>query len=215
MDPLSNLRPEVLTTTIPWPPDIFGNVQNILKPVKTVVVNIVETIATLLLDNDVVDAELENFVFEYTREYNSNNERIYNNVTGAGWFRKTEQAVREKWGQNVYLLAVDINSDKTQGDRLHAQSFWPCNASIANLTSAVRHSDKGADIVGYCPVMPYSKEVMHEYLTINFGVKRSWEKLYVLLKRLFKLIVCMNSVLYYKHDCICCKKQILLVSVQV
>jgi len=182
MDPLSRLRPQVLSTTLPWPTEIFGGT-HALKPIKTVVVNIVETIAALLLDNDVVGKELENFAFEYAQEFNSNNERVYSNVTGANWFKRTERAVREKWGQNVYLLALDINSDKTQGDRLHAESFWPCNASVANLTSEQRHSDKGADIIGYCPVIPYSKEIMQELLTKQFGVKRAWDKMYVLLKR--------------------------------
>jgi len=80
MDPLSRLRPEVLSTTLSWPADIFGNT-HALKPIKTVVVNIVETIASLLLDNDVVGNELENFAFEYAQEFNSNNERVYSNVT--------------------------------------------------------------------------------------------------------------------------------------
>jgi len=184
MGPLNTLRPQIIATSIPWPNEIFGNDHSRLKLVQTVVLNIVETIAALLLNNDLVGYELENFVFEYTKEFNSNNERIYSNVTGANWFKKTQRAVRAKWGPNVYLLALDINSDKTQADRLHAQNFWPCNVSIANLTSAVRHSDKGADIVGYCPVLPYSSERMHELLTKTYGVRRAWKSLYVALKRL-------------------------------
>ena len=183
LGPLKTLRPQILATSIPWPTEIFGHDHSRLKIVQTVVLNIVETVAALLINNDLVGSELENFTFEYTKEFNSNNERIYSNVTGANWFKKTQRAVRRKWGENVYLLALDINSDKTQADRLHAQNFWPCNVSIANLTSAVRHSDKGSDIVGYCPVLPYSRERMHELLTQTYDVRRAWKTVYVTLKR--------------------------------
>ena len=183
MGPLDSLRPQILTSSLPWPKEIFGNDQTILHEIRTVVLNIVEVIASLLLDNNIVGNNLEKFVSTYTPQYNSNNERVYSDITGCIWFKKTEAAVRAKWGPHVKLLAVDLNSDKTQADRLHAQNFWPCNVSICNLISAVRHSDKGADIVGYCPSLPYSREVMLELLTKNFGVRRACDKVYVILKR--------------------------------
>ena len=45
---------------------------DMLKIVQTVVLNIVETVAALLINNDLVGSELENFTFEYTKEFNSN-----------------------------------------------------------------------------------------------------------------------------------------------
>ncbi len=43
---------------------IFGHDHSRLKIVQTVVLNIVETVAALLINNDLVGSELENFTFE-------------------------------------------------------------------------------------------------------------------------------------------------------
>jgi len=144
-----------------------------------------ETVATMLIDNDVVgENKIEKIRLSYKREYNSNHERIFNNITGTEWFKLTEAEVRKRWGNHVYLLALDISSDKTQVDRLHANSVWPCYVSIANLTDAVRHTNIGSEIIGYCPLLPYSNEALEKIMIEEYNVLKSHAgDVCVLLKR--------------------------------
>ena len=58
MKPLDSCRPNILQMHLSWPKHIFGNDSTKLKPIRTVIVDIMETVATMLIDNCIVLFEL-------------------------------------------------------------------------------------------------------------------------------------------------------------
>lgn len=183
MEPLQSVRPKVMKTKLTYPVDIFGTNQDSLIPIETVVISVLETVASMLLETDVVGKNLDNFKYKYTRQYNEDNERVYGDVTGAEWFKKTEMSIQEIWGYDVFVLALNLSSDKTQVDRKGDKSIWPCYVTIMNLIGDIRRSKKGSEIVGYCPIIPYSTEKLVQLLTEKYGVVRKHIDLVRLIRK--------------------------------
>lgn len=171
MKPFDAVRPAISVNYLNYPKQVFGEHQKDLKTIKTVVVDIVHTVAAILLEPEVVGENLRNFRFSHTKEYNSEGQQIYGNVTSANWFRSTEKAVKEKWGEDVCLLALNISTDKTQVDRLRSLSIWPCYVTILNLDGTIRRTHLGSECIGYCPLLPYSAEGMSTLLQEQYGVR--------------------------------------------
>jgi len=189
MKPLDAVRPEIKMNTVRYPVQIFGDDQSQLKPIKTAVVNCVETIAGMLLENDMVGDKLQNFAFTYAKEFNEDRQQIYGNLTSANWFRRTEAAVKAEWGEDVHLLAVNLSTDKTQVDRLRGISIWPCYVTIMNLTGKIRRTHLGSECVGYCPLLPYSQTAMETLLKDLFDVRTDHNNCRKLIER-FIILLC-------------------------
>jgi hypothetical protein len=151
-----------------------------------VIVDILETIARMLVDEEVVGRRGQHFRVEYSREYNSDGEQTYGNVTSASWFKKTERAVQKKWGEDVYLLGFLISCDKTHVDRLGGISVWPCYITILNLDAKVRCTQRGSDIIGYVPIMSYSDSQLGQILKENCGILRNIEEVIKMCKYYFE-----------------------------
>lgn len=200
MEPLQSVRPKVMKTKLPYPVEIFGTNQDSLIPIETVVINLLETVASMLLETDVVGKNLENFTHKFTRQYNEDSERVYGDVTGAEWFKKTELSIQQKYGRDCYLLALNISSDKTQVDRKGDKSIWPCYVTIMNLTADIRRSKRGSEIVGYCPLIPYSTEKLVQLLTQDYGVIRKHIELVRLIRKQLEQTF-LNEVLKQIRNC--------------
>ena len=115
MEPLDAIRAKMWNISITYPVAIFGHDQKSLIPIQTVVIDILETVAGMLLELDVVGTEGNaNYVHQYTREYNSDGERVYGNVTGCQWFKNTEKAINADTGRkaiaNAKLIIRIINT---------------------------------------------------------------------------------------------------------
>jgi Plavaka transposase len=183
MEPMDAIRAKISHCTMKYPVQIFGDDQSRLIPISTVVIDILETVASMLLDTNVVgDDKNGKFVFKYTKEYNSDKERILGNATGSHWFKKTEREIKNKWGDDVYLLALNISSDKTEVSRLQ-KSLWPCYVTVMNLDGSVRRTNMGSEIVGYCPFLPYSTEAMCKILEDKYAIQYGHRELTKLIRR--------------------------------
>ena len=81
MKPFDAVRPEIKVNKAKYPVQIFGADQSCLKPIKTAVVDIIQTVAAMLLETETVGDKLQNFAFSYTKEVNDDGQQIYGNVT--------------------------------------------------------------------------------------------------------------------------------------
>ena len=54
MRPLHGLKPRIRAVKLPYPAEIFGTVGKTLHPVRCVIVDIIETMAAMLVNDDVV-----------------------------------------------------------------------------------------------------------------------------------------------------------------
>jgi hypothetical protein len=106
MRPLHNLKPRIRAVRFPYPEEIFGTFGKTLLPVRCVIVDVIETMATMLVNDDVVGRRGQHFHY-YISE----------------WFQRTEEAIWERWGFDVYLLSFSISCDKTSVDRGPALSL--------------------------------------------------------------------------------------------
>jgi len=104
LDPISDLAASVTLRSIPFPEAIFGNIAQQLKPAKTIVLNILEVIASMLVNRDIVGDSGENFHFEYRPQFNENGTRVFSDPSSGEWFRRTEIAVKNELGDEVFVL---------------------------------------------------------------------------------------------------------------
>ncbi len=172
MNPLNSLRPNIRALSLPYPQELFGVYGKQLKKVTCVILDLLETIATVLVNPDVVGPTGVKFGYTYLSEYNDDNEKTFGNVTSCIWFKKTQKSIRRQWGQHVHLLAFAISCDKTHVDRVGGISVWPCYITILNLDISVRRTVRGSDIIGYLPILPYSDTQLANILRTSCGVKR-------------------------------------------
>ena len=176
MQPLNSLRPTIRAVSLPFPMDLFGVHGKTLKKVTCIIVDLVETIATMLVNTDVVGRNGVKFKLSYSSECNDNGEKTFGNVTSALWFKKTEKTIRRQWGHQVNLLAFAIACDKTHVDRVGGISVWPCYITLLNLDTSVRRTARGSDIIGYLPILPYSDTQLSYILKNSCGVKRKLDE---------------------------------------
>ena len=182
MRPLHDLKPRIRALRLPYPKELFGTFGKTLTPVRCVIVDIIETMAAMLVNDDVVGRRGQHFHFEYCREFNEDGEQTFGNVTSAEWFKRTQEAIRERWGSDVYLLAFSISCDKTAVDRVGGISVWPCYLTIMNVDSSVRHREIASDIVGYVPVLPYTDSQLAAILREHCGVRRDLDEVIKIVK---------------------------------
>jgi hypothetical protein len=137
-----------------------------------------ETVSAMLLEENVVGRNGENFIWKYTSEHNADNERTYGNVTSANWFRRTEKEIHNQWGKDVNLLGLSVACDKTHVDRLGGISVHPCYVTILNLDGCIRRTAIGSEIIGSCPILPYSNEEFKPILRDGYGSMDFTEQLH-------------------------------------
>jgi len=104
LDPTSDLAASVTLRSIPFPESIFGNRAQQLKPAKTTVLSTLEVTASMLVNRDTVGDSTENFHFEYRPQFNENGTRVFSDPSSGEWFRRTEIAVKNEYGDDVFVL---------------------------------------------------------------------------------------------------------------
>jgi len=107
---------------VPLPYEMFPGIDvSQYKHAKALLVNPVETIAALLLRNDVVGDDCSNFKWDYCRQHNENGEELIGDHTSSEFFRKAEEAVRLAHGDGVSVLSIIVSTDKTDEGDAHIQ----------------------------------------------------------------------------------------------
>lgn len=76
-------------------------------------VNPLETLAALVLRNDVVGDDCSNFRWDYYRQLNEDGEEVIGDHTSSEFFRKAEEQIKLKHGNDVSVWSVMICTDKT------------------------------------------------------------------------------------------------------
>ena len=131
MAPFDYIKPPTIATSIPYPIEMFGENQRKLKEIKVVIVDLLQKIASMLVDDKVVGNNLENFVFEFTKEYNGEGQRVYGNNTQD--IRDFFMCIKER--RNQYRMFFHkhirlISDYKTNGI---PHSYICCDSSINRL----------------------------------------------------------------------------------
>jgi hypothetical protein len=108
LDPIADLKASVELTEIEFPVQLMGNEARNLKPAKTIVLNILEIISSMLIDKNVIGENFAEFNFKFQYKYNENGTRIFSDPASAEWFRQAELVVTDEYGDEVCLLGVQL-----------------------------------------------------------------------------------------------------------
>ena len=113
---LSRVLPK-LHAEIHLPPEMFPN-ENVRdhKAASGTYTDLVAAVASMMIDPKVVGRKGEHVLLEYVES------ETIRNVNNTEFFRKTETAVRARWGKGVKVLVIIISSDKTLVTRLSKYS---------------------------------------------------------------------------------------------
>lgn len=76
-------------------------------------VNPVETLAALLVRNDVVGEGCCNFRWDFHRDRNEEGVAVVSDLTSSEWFRLSQLDLRQRHGPDVKILSVILSTDKT------------------------------------------------------------------------------------------------------
>jgi len=113
---LSRVLPK-LHAEIFLPPEMFPkeNVRN-HKAASGMYIDLVSAVASMMIDPKVVGRKGENVLLEYVES-----DKI-RNINNTEFFRKTEIAVRARWGNWVKIVIIIPSSDKSEMTRLSKYS---------------------------------------------------------------------------------------------
>ena len=85
-----------------------------LKPGTGLFIDVLDSIGSLLLRNDVVGNSLENFKWEYEEKRNSEGEIVIGDCNTSESFSLCQEEVRRKFpNQRVYVMYIIITTDKS------------------------------------------------------------------------------------------------------
>ena len=164
---------------IDLPNEMFGP-NSERKKAKAVVRDPIKTLASMLIRNDVVGENLENFNFEYTKS------KSISTVTSGNFFKMTQKHIRSKWGENVHVLPILVSSDKTELTKLGKRTIWPIYVTCGNFSTKLMTSEKGSKLSGFCPYLPYNDEELKKMLD-DYSFKKGKHKICLtILKRYFE-----------------------------
>ena len=86
-----------------------------LKPGTGLFIDVLDSIGSLLLRNDVVGNSLENFKWEYEERRNSEGEIVTGDCNTSESLRLCQEEARRKFpNQRVYVMYVVITTDKSE-----------------------------------------------------------------------------------------------------
>lgn len=134
IEPLHSLKPEVLKFSFDLPIEMFGpNPPTDLKPAAGIVVNVLDVIAAMLIDVDVVGNSLEHISLTYHEFNDAEGNLVYSTCTTSEFYRQAEIEVKRQYGEDVVLLVVNFCSDKTHVDRTGGTKVWPMYCTLGNV----------------------------------------------------------------------------------
>jgi hypothetical protein len=106
LKPIADMKATVELRKILFPTELMGSLASKLRPAKTIVLNIMEIISSMLIDKDIVGDDFEEFSFKFKFQYNDNGTRIFSDIASAEWFRQAEISVINECGKEVFLLGL-------------------------------------------------------------------------------------------------------------
>ena len=109
---------------------------------------------SLLINEELTGPELENFCFDGEEIIDENGFRVFKDMNSGTEFLKTEEAIKVQYGEDTYLLALIIWSDKTHVVRSGQIKLWPVYLAVGNFTRDILKLDAAKQLVGYCPELP-------------------------------------------------------------
>lgn len=122
----------------------------------------------MLINNDIVGEELQNFKFTYEAGLDTDRGyRVYGNVNSGDFFRNAQEDIRRRYGENVYALLIFLSSDKTHADRSGNEKFWPVLVTLGNFTTSILSAPICQELVGYCPLLPLNDSRLKKHLESN------------------------------------------------
>ncbi|KAI9750296.1 MAG: hypothetical protein M4579_006529 [Chaenotheca gracillima] len=99
----------------------------------------------------------ENLTYAPTRGYNSNNDRVFNEMHTGDWWWRTQKALPK----GATVIPLLLATDKTMLTQHHGdQSVWPVYLSIGNLDRATRRKQTrpGTVLLGFIPIVHEKEE---------------------------------------------------------
>jgi hypothetical protein len=159
---------------------MFGN-NSEMKKARAVVRDPLKTIASMLIRNEVVGENLENFNFEYKKS------NSISSVNTGNFFKLAQKNIRLKWGENVNVLPIIVSSDKTDLTKCGKRTIWPIYVTCGNFSTELMTSEIGSQLSGFCPYLPYNDEELKKMLFENFiSAKGKQKTCLTILKRYFE-----------------------------
>jgi Plavaka transposase len=201
LEPLYQVKPLTRSYYFPLPRGMFGDSlstyeQRMNAPLlgaQGTVTDLFQVVASMLLEQDLVGKDLEDYNFTYTPLIDGNGDQMYGGITSARNFREAEKEVKRKWGQDTCLLVVNFSSDKTHVTRCGTVVLCPVYATIANFSVDNIRRPSGNDIVGYCPLSPYTQVELDTILResgnrADFDTQHKMIKLFLEMKFFDKVL---------------------------
>ena len=151
------------------------------KKARAVVRDPIKTLSAMLIRNDLVGKKLENFNFEYKKSSS------ISTVNSSNFFKNAQKYVRLKWGESVNVLPILVSSDKTELTKCGKRTIWPIYVTCGNFSTEIMTSEKGSQLSGFCPYLPYNDEELKRML-FNYGIqaKGKQKNCLTILKRYFE-----------------------------
>ena len=162
---LASTQHRRLTVTKHWiepPRFLFGEGGGELKGSPFVHYNVMEVIAHLLLDKDVVGETAEHFAVDFEMPM-SDGDRVIRDFHTAEYFRLGSNWVRDNIGEHVKFLPIIISTDKTVVGEGTTKTSFPCYISIGNLKIKAMCKDLSTGMLVICQIVN-STSVMHSVL---------------------------------------------------
>jgi hypothetical protein len=145
------------------PKFLFGEGGGELGSSPFVHYNVMEVIAQLLLDKDIVGENAEKFALDF-EPLLCNDERVIKDFHTAEYFRLGSKWVKENVGAHVKFLPIIISTDKTAVGDGQTKTSFPCYVSIGNLTTEAMCKDVSTGMLGYLPELANATSLMHAVL---------------------------------------------------
>jgi hypothetical protein len=194
LEPLFDVKPYTRTVYFPLPRMLFGDglgdyERRMNAPLlggEGTISDLFQVIASMLLEQELMGENLENYSFKYTPLIDDRGQQMYSGVTSGRIYREAEKEVKRKWGEETCLMIVNLNSDKTHVTRTGTVVLCPANITIANLKLAIIRSPNGNDIVGYCPLSPYTP-IEIETILRESGNRAAFDEQHKMIKRFLEV----------------------------
>ena len=75
---------------------------------------------------------------QYEEKMDSDGDRIYSELYTANWWKKTERDLRDRCGEDSYLLPIILYLDATQLDVTGKNSAKPVCITLGNFSGKIR-----------------------------------------------------------------------------
>ena len=96
-------------------------------------------IAELMQEQELLKYQ-DGIATQYEEKMDSDGDRIYSELYTANWWKKTERELRDRCGEDSYLLPIILYLDATQLDVTGKNSAKPVCVTLGNFSGKIRVS---------------------------------------------------------------------------